>query len=166
MDGQARRIELIVGLVVLIGITILIVIVSSISGRYILMIRDLLASHDIPLILGAYPYGMTVGPDQWAEGRVYWGFEKGKVYDSSTFRNFLQRFADRQGLPLIGTFADFRAAAKTEKLYYDWDGHMTPAGHRVIAARVLRDPAFLALLDQRLARLRGGTAFARTASIR
>ncbi|MBI4355494.1 MAG: MCE family protein [Candidatus Omnitrophica bacterium] len=36
MDGQTRRMELLVGLVVLIGITILIVIVSSISGRYIM----------------------------------------------------------------------------------------------------------------------------------
>jgi hypothetical protein len=123
-----------------------------ISARYIRMIRDLLAQRGIPLILGSYPYGMTVGPDQWAKGRVFWGFEEGKVYDSSPARNVMRRFCAEEGLPFISTFPSLRAAAATEKLYYDWDGHLTPAGHRVLAQHVVSDPQFLALLQQRLGR--------------
>lgn len=33
----------------------------------------------------------------------------------------------------------------------DWDGHMTPAGHRVLAAHALQDPAFMTLIHRQLA---------------
>ena len=122
-----------------------------ISAKYLLMIRDLLAERGIPFLLGTYPYGVTVGPDQWAEGRVYWGFERGKVYHSDVARNLFRRFAAEEKIPLIRTFQSFREAAKTAKLYYDQDGHFTPAGQRVIATVVLNDPQFLAVLRQQLA---------------
>jgi len=124
------------------------------SAYYVLMIRDLLAQRGIPFILGTYPYGVTVGPDQWAEGRTFWGFERGKTYHSPAARELFQRFAAFEDIPLIRTTRSFRAAAKTEKLYYDWDGHMTPAGHRVLAAHVLQDPVFLTVLEQRVAEIR------------
>lgn len=121
------------------------------SARYLGMIRDLLTHHGIPLILGSYPYGVTVGPDQWAEGRTFWGFERERTYDSTPAKALLRRFAESENIPLIMTSPSFRVNAKTEKLYYDWDGHMTPAGHRVLAAHVLQDPTFLALVRQRVA---------------
>jgi len=123
-----------------------------VSARYIRMIHDLLAQRGIPFILGSYPYGMTVGPDQWAKGRVFWGFEEGKVYDSSPARNVIRRFCEEEAIPFITAFPSFQAAAATEKLYYDWDGHLTPAGHRVLAEHVLRDPQFLAVLQQGMRR--------------
>ena len=123
----------------------------SISAKYLRMIRDLLAERDIPFVLGTYPYGVTVGPDQWAEGRVYWGFERGKVYDSTVARNLFRQFAAGERIPFIRTFQSFREAAKTAKLYYDHDGHFTPAGQRVIADVVLNDPQFLTVLRQQLA---------------
>ena len=128
-----------------------------ISAKYVLMIRDLLAEHGIPFVLGTYPYGVTVGSTQWAEGRVFWGFERGKVYDSSAARALFRQFAAQERIPLIRTFASFREAAKTAKLYYDQDGHFTPAGQRVIAAVVLNDPQFLTVLRQQLARSMANT---------
>jgi len=120
-----------------------------VSAQYLLMIRDLLAERQIPLVLGIYPYGMLVGVDQWAEGREYWGFEKGKVYDASLALAHFARFSEAEHIPLINTYEAFRASAGThEPLFYNKDGHMTPAGHRVLAEGVLRNPQFLALLDQ------------------
>jgi len=129
-----------------------------ISARYLRMIRDLLAEHGIPFVLGTYPYGVTVGPNQWDEGRVYWGFERGRLYHSPAARATFQQFAQEEGIPLIRTKSSFRKAAPTAKLYYDWDGHMTPAGHQVFAAHVLRDEAFLAFLRQQIVRRLGQDA--------
>jgi hypothetical protein len=120
------------------------------SARYLLMIRDLLVQHDIPLFLGTYPYGMLVGPTQWAEGREAWGFERGKTYDASRALNTVKRFCAAEGIPLINTFDSFRTAARSERRFYDWDGHFTPAGHRVLAEHALNDPRLLSLLRQRV----------------
>jgi len=116
------------------------------SERYILMIRDLLTQHGIPFIFGTYPYGVTVGPTQWAKGRVFWGFEEGKMYNPHV-KALFQRFTEAEGIPWLRTRPSFQAAAVTEKLYYDWDGHMTPAGHRVLAQSVIQNPQLLGLLD-------------------
>ncbi|MEK7878609.1 MAG: hypothetical protein AAB285_02010, partial [candidate division NC10 bacterium] len=110
-------------------------------------IRDLLAERGIPFVVGIYPYGMLVGPDQWGQGRVYWGFEKGRTYDASRLLALFKRFSDEEDIPLVNTFDSFKAAAKSERLFYDWDGHFTPAGQRVVANHLLRDPAFLASLQ-------------------
>jgi hypothetical protein len=124
-----------------------------VSARYLLMIRDLLAGRGIPLMLGIYPYGMLIGEDEWAEGREYWGFERGKVYDASRALAHFARFSAAERIPLINTYAAFRAAAGAgEPLFYSKDGHMTPAGHRVLAESALRDPQLLALLDALLNR--------------
>ena len=37
----------------------------ELSTRYILMIRDLLAERQIPLVVGLCPHGILVGPSQW-----------------------------------------------------------------------------------------------------
>lgn len=116
----------------------------ALSHRYLVMIRDLLAERGIPFMLGIYPYGMLVGPDQWGEGRTFWGFERGKTYDAHPALAVFERFSLNERVPLLNTFERFREAAKTEKLFYDQDGHMTPAGQRLIAEAVLSDPRVLA----------------------
>ena len=118
----------------------------ALSRRYLVMIRDLLAERGIPFMLGIYPYGMVVGPDQWAEGRTFWGFERGKTYDAGPALAVFEGFSRTERVPLINTFPAFREAAKTERLFYDQDGHMTPAGQRLIAEHVLQDPRVLAAI--------------------
>lgn len=121
----------------------------ELSARYLRLIRELLAGRDIPLFLGIYPYGIVIGPDQWAEGRRSWGFEPGRTYDAELFVSLLERFSSQEGVPLINTFGRFREAAGRAKLFYDWDGHMTPAGHRVVAEAVLADRRLLSALGRR-----------------
>ncbi len=119
----------------------------ALSAGYLDRIRGLLAERRIPFVLGMYPYGMFVGPDQWGDGRVYWGFEKGRTYDASVARGLFKQFAKERDVLLLDTFKSFQAAA-TEPLFYNRDGHMTPAGHRVLAAHVLEDPSFQRLMSR------------------
>jgi lysophospholipase L1-like esterase len=126
----------------------------SLTERHLLLIRDLLAEREIPLLLGLYPYGMLAGPDQWGDGRVYWGFEKGRTYEAPAAHALFADFSKRSGVPLLNMFEPFRQAAKTETLFYNWDGHFTPAGHRVLAEAAVRDPALVSTLQQ-LVRRRG-----------
>lgn len=126
--------------------------VWQLSARYLRMIHELLRERNIPFVIGVYPYGMVVGPDQWAKGRTYWGFAAGKTYDAGLARATFRRFAEQEGVPLIDSYDRFRAA--DQRLFYDWDGHMTAAGHATLAAALTDDPAFLALL-RRLTSQRG-----------
>jgi len=118
----------------------------ALTGRYLVMIRDLLAERGIPLMLGVYPYGMLAGPDQWAEGRTAWGFEKGRLYEARAALELLHEFSRTAHIPLVNTIDHFKEAAKAEKLFYDWDGHLTPAGHRVLADDVVNNPLVLSTL--------------------
>ena len=126
----------------------------SLSAQYLRLIRDLLAERKIPFLLGIYPYGMLVGPDQWGQGRVYWGFEPGRTYDASHALALFQRFAQEEQIPLLNTFDSFTAAAHTEQLFYAWDGHFTPAGQRVVAEYLLHDAAFLTSVRRAVSRRR------------
>jgi hypothetical protein len=127
----------------------------AISASYLRLIHTLLAERHIPLVVGIYPYGMLAGPDQWAEGRVFWGFERGKTYDASLVRGVFERFAQEESIPLIDTIPRFRAAAVGTRLFYDWDGHFTAAGHRVVAEAMLEDARLQALLRRARAEVRG-----------
>ena len=118
------------------------------SEKYLRLIHELLAARKIPFILGVYPYGMNAGPDEWEKGRRFWGFEAGKTYDYRVAQAVYRRFSQAEHVPLVDTFDDFRtAAASTDaKLFFAHDGHLTPAGHRVLAQHTLKDPQFIELV--------------------
>ena len=124
----------------------------GVSSRYLHMIHDLLVERDIPLLLGFCPYGMLVGPDQWGDGRQFWGFERGRTYEAPAALALLSRFAKDESMPFINALETFRASGRTETLFYPEDGHFTPAGHRALARHVVHDPAFLRVLQNRLHR--------------
>lgn len=119
------------------------------TGRDILRIRDLLRERGVPFALAAYPYGVQVGPDQWGEGRRACGFQSGVLYDGAFAFELLEAFARANELPFLNTFPAF-LEAKGRKLFFDWDGHFTPAGHRVVADYLARAPEFQAFLEPRI----------------
>jgi len=86
-----------------------------------------------------------VGPEQWGQGRTAFGFEAGRTYDDPFPFEFLAAWAQAHDIPFMNTYPSF-AAARSERLFHDWDGHFTAAGHRVVAEHLLRDPVFLGLL--------------------
>lgn len=107
------------------------------NEKYLNLIRDAFASQGAPMTLVIYPFGIHVGPDQWAEGRVFWGFEKGRTYDDYYALDMLEDYARRNGIPCINLLGAF-LEHKGEKIFFDVDGHFTPAANR-IAARVIAD---------------------------
>ena len=125
----------------------------ALNVKYLTMMRELLAERGIPFVLGVYPYGMVAGPDQWVPGREFWGFEAGRTYSADPALRLFTQFTAGQGMLLLNTFGGFQEAAKTQKLYYGEDGHMTPAGHRVLAEQVVHNPEFLKLVRSRLSTL-------------
>ena len=111
------------------------------TEKYLRMIRDLLQAHGIECIMTMHPYGIHVGPEHWSSGRVFWGFEQGKTYDDYFAYDIVQEFAARSGIMCINTLDAF-LAAKDKKLFFDYDGHLTPHGNKVFADYVAENEAF------------------------
>ena len=123
----------------------------QLSQRYLDMIRALLDERHIPLVMGIYPYGMLVGPGEWGDGRVYWGFAKGQVYSADTYVSLLRDYTSSRDVPFVNALDRFRRAVGPQPLFYNWDGHFTPAGQRVLAEALTQDVGFLAVLDRLVA---------------
>lgn len=117
------------------------------SEKYLDMFFGLLRDRDIPFVLVDYPYGIHVGSDQWREGRQYWGFEPDKVYDASFAFGIVKEYAKKNGIPYIDTLDDFRKN-NGRKLFFDLDGHLTPAGNEVLSQSLVNNPVFRELIDK------------------
>lgn len=102
------------------------------SAKYIRMIHELCQKHNIRFLLVAYPYGHQVGDEQWAKGREYWAFKKDKTYDADRTFQLIRDFADTNNISLLSLLDPMRQN-KDQVLYYNNDGHWTPAAHRVAA---------------------------------
>lgn len=111
------------------------------TAKYILMARDVVRSNGARFVLAMYPYGIQVGPEQWGKGRVFWGFEGGKVYDDPFSFDLVAEFAKENGIPFINFLPDLRAHAD-ETLYFPHDGHFTPVANKIVAQALSRNPLF------------------------
>ena len=117
------------------------------TAGYLLKIRDLLAERGIPLVIVMYPHGIYAGPDQWHEGRKTWGFEQGKQYTDYYPFELMERFTNENNIPFINSLPGFLSAPDGE-YFFNWDGHMTPAGNAIVARQVLSSRKFLSLITQ------------------
>jgi hypothetical protein len=112
------------------------------TERYLLKIKNLLMSHGIDFTLVMYPYGIHVGSDEWSEGRVYWGFEKGKVYTDRFAFDMVKDFCMDNSIRYLNTLDSFLAGKRPGvKLFFDLDGHMTPAGNEIMAGDISEEIA-------------------------
>ena len=115
------------------------------TAKYLLMIRELLKENNVGFILVTYPYGVQVSPQQWPEGRIYWGFEEGKTYTDRYAFELIENFAAENNIAHINTLDDF-LKNKDSKLFFDLDGHLTPEGNKVAADSITRNEAFKKIL--------------------
>ncbi len=111
------------------------------TEKYLNKIKELLAARHIPMILVIYPYGIHVGPDEWAQGRVYWGFEKGRVYSDYYAFDLLENYAHDNGIPCINLLPEF-LKNRDKKLFFDVDGHFTPEANHIAAQAIVLDSKF------------------------
>ena len=111
----------------------------GLSYQYLLRTRDLLKAHGSDFWVTVYPIGNQVSPREWSKGRVYWGFEPGKVY-STRPQSLVADFCRKNDIRVVDMSDDFKQAARTVyPLYYDHDGHWKPAGHQVVADVLYRE---------------------------
>lgn len=102
------------------------------SARYLKMIAELLKTHRVGFAIAAYPYGNLINEKEWALGRRLRGFDL-KVYQTPLF-DYLAEFSRNENIPFLDMTPDFKAAeADHFPLFYNYDGHFTPAGHEVAA---------------------------------
>ncbi|NTV30312.1 MAG: hypothetical protein HGA80_09550, partial [Candidatus Omnitrophica bacterium] len=102
------------------------------TQKYILKMRDLLARRGIPLVIVMYPHGIYVDGDQWNDGRKTWGFEPGRKYTDHLPFELMTEFARNEKIPFVNTLDAFLAAPRAQ-YFFNWDGHMTSAGNRIVA---------------------------------
>jgi hypothetical protein len=113
----------------------------ALSYKYLLKARDVLAARGIDFWVTVYPMGNQISPREWSRGRVYWGFEPGKVYPTRP-QALVADFCRRNGIRVVDMCDDFKAAARTAyPLYYEYDGHWKAAGHQVVADVLYRELA-------------------------
>lgn len=124
------------------------------TAKYILMTKKLCESYGVRFLLAMYPYGIQVGPEQWGKGRVYWGFEEGRTYTDTFSFDLVQDFAKENHVPFINLLGTLRAHAG-QKLYFDYDGHFTPAANQVVAEALGSSPVFLESIGEASHKLKG-----------
>lgn len=117
------------------------------TTAYIRMVHQLLKERGVPFALGLYPYAVQVSADQWKTERESYGFEVGRVYDDLYPVEWFEKFCAQEGIVLINTYPAFRQAVG-QHLFYDWDGHFTPAGHDLVARQLMEDAGFADLLRE------------------
>ncbi len=119
------------------------------TAKYILSIRDLLAEKGVPFILVSYPHGIYVAGDEWKDGRVTWGFEAGKTYDDYYAFELLANFANENKINFINTLPYFLENKKEGvKYFFDFDGHMMPAGYKMVADGVINNNVFKGVIKR------------------
>jgi len=96
-----------------------------------------------------YPYGMQVGPYQWAKGRVFWGFEEGKVYDDYFCFELMQEFAQQNNIAFINLLPVF-LENKDKKLFFDYDGHFTAIANKIVAEALVQNSIVNDIVEKRL----------------
>jgi hypothetical protein len=100
----------------------------------VLGIRHYCDKRRIGFLLTVYPWGHQVSSREWPEGRVNFLPPDAPISDESVQR--LQAFAASSGTHIVNLFPALRARPRGEPLYFRFDMHWTPAGHRVVAAEL------------------------------
>jgi hypothetical protein len=113
----------------------------KLSYDNITKIRSLLAAKGIDFWVTVYPYGHQLSGREWDKGRIFWGFEAGRVY-STRPQELVSEFCRRSGIRVVNMCDDFKKASQTvHPLYYEYDGHWRAAGHEVVADVLFREIA-------------------------
>lgn len=109
------------------------------TAKFILLIRDMLKERNIDFAMIIYPNGIYVGPDQWSQGRLWWGFQAGKTYTDCFCFELMEEFAKENNIDLINLLPAF-LSNKDKKLFFDYDGHFTPVANKIVAEALVNSP--------------------------
>jgi hypothetical protein len=117
------------------------------TAGYLKKIKTTLDEENIPVVLIMYPHGIYVGKDQWAQGRLSWGFEAHKRYTDLYPFELVGDFAKNEAIPFVNTLNAFPVDPKTP-LFYDSDGHLNEEGNKIVAQAISSDPQLNNILKE------------------
>src|SRR3989338_4161204 len=103
----------------------------NISAPFILEMNELLGSRGIPLVIHVYPLGHQLSAGAWKSGRLRF-FLGDKAYPLLPFE-VVEEFGRQHGIRVVNSYGYFRDAGNYSGMFFDYDGHWTPAGHVVAA---------------------------------
>lgn len=106
--------------------------VFSITSQNILNIKKILDEKKIDFFIVEIPHGHMVGKNEWQLGRAVWRLEKDKVYSDWAFAD-LNSWAKTKNIETSNLTPILRLAAKNQKLYFDYDGHLNKNGQYAVA---------------------------------
>lgn len=114
------------------------------TAEYINKIKQDCDHKGIKFVIVMYPHGIYVGPEEWQQGRLTWGFEPNKVYTDYFAFDLVREWADHQGIYFVNTLEYFLAHRQAgTKYFFDWDGHMTKEGYAMVANALVDNRQFL-----------------------
>ena len=85
----------------------------------------------IKFLLTVYPWGHQVNEREWVPGRYNFIPRDATVSDKSV--QTIQEFATDNNIQLLNLFTLFRSYNGKQPLYFKYDNHWTPEGHKVVA---------------------------------
>ncbi len=94
-------------------------------------IKKLCDDNYTEFILTTYPWGHQVSLDEWNPGRDRFIPQNSDISDKSI--EILESFTDENKIKFLNTFPAFRNYEGEEQIYFDYDMHWKPAGHRIMA---------------------------------
>lgn len=100
-------------------------------------ISDFLKDRDILLLVVFIPHGHQISPSQWVSGRKVYQLTENEYPTRLNLR--LAEFAkskDIDFLDLSQKFKEHLLASADDKIYFDYDGHLTPLGNRLAAQAI------------------------------
>ncbi len=109
----------------------------QLSQKYILLTKSLLTKEKIPLVFAVAPPAFLVGESEWQKGRQMLNFNLKGVDFNKYFRQF-RAFSRNNKIFYIDLLPHLRNFPE-HPLYYSYDIHPNPRGHRVIADYVFEE---------------------------
>ncbi len=100
----------------------------------ILKIKNYCENREIRFLLTLYPWGHQVSDKEWLSGRTRYIPEDAVVSDKSV--HLLEDFASHNNIALLNVFPAFRSYKGESSLYYNYDMHWTPMGHKVMSRQL------------------------------
>jgi hypothetical protein len=98
--------------------------------------------HGIDFSVYIIPLPTQVGSKEWSSGKsLFYGYDPDSIENSRLYQSRLMKFCKTTGIRCIDLLPDFRKAygtGKGPKLFFDYDGHWTPEGHRIVANAVAK----------------------------
>ena len=102
----------------------------------ILKIKRYCDDSGIKFLLTTYPWGHQVSKNEWRHGRFLLVPENAVVSDKSI--QVIKEFSTNNNIDLLNVFPVFRSYNAKSPLYYSYDMHWTPAGHKLMADELER----------------------------